>query len=571
MQWHDFADADFTALSDLADKWRAYVGHLEEYGNVLAEDVSKKLGEDVFEGADAVAARDRVARIHDAITGDVLERAASVRDGLTDAYDALQAEVENYGVIEVDAGNLRLAIQNNGTVTRIQQTVLGTEETTALQQQINGLEARVAECLGRFESVDANLANTLRMAIEEPSELPLPIGENPDRKDIPTGPEHVADWWAGLDPMERNAYLEAFPDFLGGLDGMPADARNIANQDALESEVSSLNSEISSIESQIAALEASGDHMELGGRGGMMHETDEYQALKEQLAELQGKHDDATGLQENMEGLKSEGKDVYLLDYSLDGDGQAVVSIGNPDTADNTAVHVPGTYSELSNFGTQMDRANTMHEDALWAAPGEETAVIAWLGYDAPDDLAQASDPQLAHDATGDLDSFMNGLDAAHQGEDSHTTLMGHSYGSAVAGDTVRTYEGVADELITVASPGTTAQSAEELNIDEDHIWSTTAEGDAIELPSATPILGYDATQDHFGGNVFTSDAVGEDGRVIDSGPLTALGDEGKEIHGGYWRDIDEDGDGNADYPNTARNNIANIITGNTDAVELVE
>lgn len=558
MQWHDLAEADFSALSNLVDKWGGYCGHLEEYGNVLSEDVSKKLGEDVFEGEDAVAARDRVTRLRDAITGDVLERAMKVRDGLTEAYDGLQTELELYASIQADAGDLRLTIQNDGTVVRNEQTVLGNEAATTLQGNINWIEAQVAECLERIETIDANLANILQMAMEEPSDLPLPIGENPDQGDIPTGPEHVADWWASLDPMERNAYLDAYPELLGGLDGMPADARNIANQETLQDEINSLNSEISSVEAQIAALEASGDE-------------EGAEALRERLAELEGTRDGATGLQTDMQALKDDGKDVYLLDYSLEDDGQAVVSIGNPDTADNTAVHVPGTYSELSNFGTQMDRANTMYEDAEWAAPGEETAVIAWLGYDAPDDLEQASDAQQAHDATDDLNSFMNGLDAAHQGEDSHTTLMGHSYGSTVAGDTMRTYEDVADELITVASPGTTANSAEELNIDEDHVWSTTAEGDAIELPQDLGILGHDATSDGFGGNEFTSEAVGADGSVIEPDWNTGLTEDGKEIHGGYWRDVDEDGDGEGDRSNTARDNIAHIITGNTDEVELVQ
>lgn len=558
MQWHDLGSADFSALSDLAERWGGYVGHLEEYGNVLSEDVAKKLSEDVFAGDDAVAARDRVTRLHDAITGDVLDRAIKVRDGLIEAHDGLQAESELYASIQADAGNLRLTIQDDGTVVRIEQTVLGTDAASTLQGNINWIEAQVVECLGRIDTIDTNLTYTLQMAIEEPSDLPMPIGENPDQKEIPTGPEHVADWWAGLDPMERNAYLEEFPELLGGLDGMPADARNTANQATLQSEVESLNSEISSVESQIAALEASGDE-------------EGAEALQDRLAELEGTREDATRLQGDIEEAKSSGNDVYLLDYNLEGDGQAVVAIGNPDTAVNTAVHVPGTSSDLENFGSQINRAATMQADAVEAAPGEETAVIAWLGYDAPDDVPQASDPQYAHDATDDLNSFMNGLDAAHQGEDSHTTLMGHSYGSTVAGDTMRTHEGVADELITVASPGTTANSAEELNIDEDHIWSTTAEGDAIELPEDAGLLGHDATTDGFGGNEFTSEAVGEDGQVIEPEWNTGVTGDGTQIHGGYWRDIDDDGNGERDRPNTARTNIANIITGNTDEVELVE
>lgn len=563
VQWGDLAGADLGPLETLLDQWRGYVERLAEYGNVLAEDVAKHLGEDVFEGDDAVAARARLDSFQKAISGDVLERATAIRDALAEQYEALKAQLDRHGTITTDAGNAGLSIAADGYVTlaRPEQTVMGVEETEAQQQLINDTAAAVGACLDAYELADEQLAAALNAAWEAPSELPMPIGENPEVNNIPTGPEHVADWWASLDPMEQAAYLEAFPDVLGSLDGMPADARNTANEATLEREVNALDAEISSLESQLADMDARG----------VPEDSSERLMLEEDLAAVQGKYDDATGLQTNIEALEEEGKDVYLLDYSLEDDGQAVVSIGNPDTADNTAVHVPGTYSELSNFGTQMERASTMHTDASYVAAGEETAVIAWLGYDAPDDLGQASDPQQAHDATDDLNSFMNGLDAAHQGGDSHTTLMGHSYGSTVAGDTMRSYEGVADELITVASPGTTANSAEELNIDQDHVWSTTAEGDAIGVPEDLGLLGHDATTDGFGGNQFTSDAVGADGRVIEAEWNTELTDDGKQIHGGYWRDIDVDGDGDGDIPNTARTNIANIITGNTDEVELVE
>lgn len=547
VQWGDLTGADLGPLETLSDQWRGYVERPEEYGNILAEDVAKHLSEDVFEGDDAVAARARLERFQKAVTGDVLDRAVAIRDALAEQHDALRAELDRHDTITTDAGNAGLSIAADGYVTlaRPEQTVMGVEETEAQQQLINDTAAAVTACVDAYVLADAQLAAALKAAWEEPSTLPMPIGENPEIQDIPTGPEHVAEWWAGLDEMERDAYLDEFPELLGGLDGLPADARNTANEATLESEISSLDSEVSSLESQLADMDARG----------VPEDSAERLMLQEDLAAVQGKYDDAKGLQENLARLEGDGKDAYLLDYSLEGDGQAVVSNGNPDTAANTAVHVPGTFSELSNYGSQINRAETMYEDALEYG-GEETAVIAWLGYDAPDNLAQASDPQQAHDATGDLNSFMNGLDAAHQGEDSHTTLMGHSYGSSVAGDTMRTYEDVADELITIASPGTTAETAEELNIDENHIWSTTAEGDAIEDVAATPILGYDATQEHFGGNEFTSDAIGEDGGGI---------------HGGYWKGVDENSDGQADRPNEARVNIANIITGNTDQVELVE
>jgi pimeloyl-ACP methyl ester carboxylesterase len=544
VQWGDLAEADLGPLETLSDQWRGYVDRLEEYGNVLAEDVAKHLSEDVFEGDDAVAARGRLDKFQKAVSGDVLDRAAAIRDALAEQLDALKAELDRRETIATDAGNAGLSIGADGYVAlaRPEQTVMGVEETEAQQQLINDTAAAVTACVDAYALADAQLAAALSAAWEEPSTLPMPIGENPEIEEIPTGPEHVAEWWAGLDEMERDAYLEAFPEFLGGLDGLATDARDEANRMVLDQEISSLNSEVRSLESQLADMDARG----------VPEDSAERLMLQEDLAAAQERRDVAETFKEQVKKDSQSGAEKYLLDFSLEGDGQAVVAIGNPDTADNTAVNVPGTFSELSNFGGQIGRADTMQDDATTAYGSESTAVIAWLGYDAPSNLGEAAGIDTAHESTGDLSSFLHGLNASHQDGDSHLTVMGHSYGSTVVGDTVRNYDTGADEVILVASPGSTAQTADELNVESGHVWATTAEGDAIGLATALPVFGTDPTDDSFGANEFTSDAVGEGGQAI---------------HGGYWKGVDEDGDGQVDRPNAARENFAAIITGNSGDV----
>lgn len=544
VQWGDLAEADLSPLETLSDQWRGYVNRLEEYGNVLAEDVAKYLSEDVFEGDDAVAARARLNKFKEAVSGDVLDRAAAIRDALAEQLEALKAELARRETIATDAGNAGLSIAADGYVAlaRPEQTVMGVEETEAQQQLINDTAAAVTACVDAYALADAQLAAALNTAWEEPSTLPMPIGENPELQDIPTGPEHVADWWAGLDEMERDAYLEAFPEFLGGLDGLATDARDEANRTVLDQEIGALGAEVSSLESQLADMDARG----------VPADSSERLMLEEDLAAAEDRLKVAEDFKSQVNEESQSGAETYLLDFSLEGDGQAVVAIGNPDTADNTAVHVPGTYSELSNFGTQIDRAGTMQDDAATAYSSESTAVIAWLGYDAPSDLLEASDIEKAHEATDDLSSFVHGLNASHQEGDSHMTVMGHSYGSTVVGDTMRNYETGADEVVLIASPGSTAQTADELNVDSGQVWATTAESDAIGAATALPIFGTNPTDDEFGATEFSSDAVGE---------------SGTDIHGGYWKGVDEDGDGDIDRPNSARTNIAAIITGNSGDV----
>lgn len=64
-------------------------------------------------------------------------------------------------------------------------------------------------------------------------------------------------------------------------------------------------------------------------------------------------------------------------------DGRAVVSQGNPDTARNVAVQVPGTDNDLTNVDEQIDRVDRLQQ-AAQDKGGESTAVVSWLGYDAP-------------------------------------------------------------------------------------------------------------------------------------------------------------------------------------------
>jgi hypothetical protein len=75
---------------------------------------------------------------------------------------------------------------------------------------------------------------------------------------------------------------------------------------------------------------------------------------------------------------------AYLLGFDTHGDGHTIIANGNPDTADNTAVYVPGTGSKLENAGGDIKRMTETWREADAQAPGESTSTITWIGYDAP-------------------------------------------------------------------------------------------------------------------------------------------------------------------------------------------
>ncbi len=232
--------------------------------------------------------------------------------------------------------------------------------------------------------------------------------------------------------------------------------------------------------------------------------------------------------------------DAYLIGFSTDGDGRAIVSVGNPDTADNVLTYVPGTGEQLSSAGGGLNRADEMAEDAALEAGGEITSVVYWYGYDAPDSIPAAGRESYAEDGGPILDRFQSGLRATHDGESpSRNTVLGHSYGSTVIGHAARGSDFDADAVVFVGSPGVGVDHVSELTgVHADQVWATTAKHDVIGLvPDWGSTHGKDPSEADFGARVFASDQ----GSFFD---MTGA-------HSAYW-----------EAKNSARENIAMIVTG---------
>ncbi|MEV4256815.1 alpha/beta hydrolase [Spirillospora sp. NPDC049652] len=126
---------------------------------------------------------------------------------------------------------------------------------------------------------------------------------------------------------------------------------------------------------------------------------------------------------------------AYLL--GIDGRkrrlGRAIVAIGNPETAKNVVVSVPGIKARLG-AGFKDDIAHADMFAAASAATGNDTAAIVWLGHDAPQDPWYDTDGSDAKAAAGPLADFLNGLKKIRQNR-AHLTLIGHSYGTVIVGD----------------------------------------------------------------------------------------------------------------------------------------
>lgn len=259
-------------------------------------------------------------------------------------------------------------------------------------------------------------------------------------------------WWAGLTDEQREEYLAVYPDQIGNLDGIPALVRDAANRDNLQLLIGKLE-----------------------GRGDAGAET--------QLA----------GLREIDRQLR-DGRQppMYLLGIGDEGNGRAIVSFGNPDTARNVSAYVPGLNTSLDEDFARNDLKRA-RDTAIGAQQHDpSSAGIVWLGYDAP----QSLDGFDSFDVMGDeravkggsaFNQFMGGLSATNENEDPHMTAIGHSYGSRTVGAATQQGGGIpgVDDIVLVGSPGVGVDRAEDLGVGKDHVFVGAAENDIVtKLPS---------------------------------------------------------------------------------------
>jgi hypothetical protein len=315
----------------------------------------------------------------------------------------------------------------------------------------------VAALLERTTRVDADVSAALRDcrpgAVTRPERLP---GIDPHA--IPSGDPHAAArWWSVLSDDERHLYLSGYPDRIGTLAGLPAVVRDKANRWALQEWLTECHH----------------------------RERERAQRLLDLLDDADADAADAADATDAGPTTRR----AYLLDIDHEGDGRAVVALGDPDTAAHTAVFVPGVGADLDGIRGLLDRAGALR-DAADARHGHDgdVAVVAWLGYDPPgaDDILAAPLGGRARDGAPALDTFVDGLRAAHQGTPAHVTAIGHSYGTGVIGEAASHGDGLAvDDIIAVGSPGLRVAHASDLNVGADRVWVLAAANDHVANPLA--------------------------------------------------------------------------------------
>ncbi len=336
-----------------------------------------------------------------------------------------------------------------------------------------------------------------------------------DRAMIPaerTNPAEVNAWWKALSTSQQHGLLREFPAQIGWLDGLPATARDEANRITLAAGKQQLQGQLAGLDAHEPPATVTG-----GGRFGTgQMPNPAWQQWHDQVTAIQGKLAGIDAVENSLAlGGKNGYPDSYLLGFDTIGNGRAIVSFGDPNTANDTVTYVPGLGSKITGAVGDSGRAAALWAQAAKFAPGKKISSVYWLGYNAPQlglseglhnlDVTSTSD---AIAGASSLTRFQRGLSAAHQpGVPGHAVVLGHSYGSLVVGEAAARDGLHPSDLIFVGSPGVGVNTASQLGMSSAHVWAgANVHNPVPQLPPTNPVTALtnpDAA--HFGNNPATS------------------------------------------------------------------
>ncbi|MBV6701090.1 alpha/beta hydrolase [Kitasatospora aureofaciens] len=320
-------------------------------------------------------------------------------------------------------------------------------------------------------------------------------------------PTEVNAWWKGLGPEGQQWFLGHHPEAIGNLDGVPAEVRDRVNRAHLEDLMQPIRNknpkELNSNEKAVLAL---------------------YGPIADRLAE---------------DGNDPKRPQVFLLGLGSEGQGRAILSYGNPDTATDISAYVPGITTNTASLGkgdnvkdgsNEAENALNLYRTAAKKAPsGHSVASIVWLGYDPPGIDLGAASTKAGKDGAPAYANFLSGVRAGHEGRPPHITSIGHSYGSFLVGQATKlatqpgSHYAPPDDVVFLGSPGIGVDKASDLRMPPGRVWVGAADNDFVtRLPSKFSIdpderwYGRDPASKHFDAHRFTVDNWSE-GNPVDA------------------------------------------------------
>lgn len=400
---------------------------------------------------------------------------------------------------------------------------------------------RAAEGRLRAEGYDPGLVKNLdqpKSPLGDPL-LPIPPAD--------TDPQVVNDWWNSLSPQQRAAYIAQHSEDLGNLRGIPVDVANEINRAVMNDDLSRVT-DVANLRG-VSVDEVLADPGRYGLSASAITRYNNAGRTREGLITSAAVTDE-----------RGDHPEVFLWRYRPEafdsGDGAAAIAMGNPDTAANTSVLVKGLGSGVAQGTLSNPDGTRLYHESNCADWDSDTAVVMWVGYDAPDSPADPGlyQPNMARTGGQALAADVNSLAVTHQGAPTHMTVVGHSYGSTTVADAAAGYGMHANDVVLVGSPGTDlAHSASDFNLAPGgHVYVGDSARDEVSW------LGHNTIQTPFGGIGLGSDpAMADFGATRFKAELPDRSMNPFYAHSHYF-----------DKGSESLFSIADVVSGHGDALE---
>jgi len=285
--------------------------------------------------ADEFAGRAKMTGTATTSAADRLTDAAAVVEAAATAYRTMRGGADEairaWRARPADAPSDALAASVNWALTTLRDSYEGT--LRAYASALSGLEPA-------FATVAGGAPSWLATAPAEGLTVPRPG----------TDPKAVAAWWAGLSESERDQLLATEFDALGRLRGLPAPVLNDANQRRIEVDQTRYAAASADLTAQVETRAAA-----LGldpTDEGALRTDPTLAGLLDQRQEANRRQDNASDAAARVTEAETLADETYVLSYDVDGpggrDGALAIAYGNPDTASQVAVLVPGTATTWS-------------------------------------------------------------------------------------------------------------------------------------------------------------------------------------------------------------------------------
>jgi hypothetical protein len=405
---------------------------------------------DTWEGATAEARKHANANIRLDLDAHGTEALAVARaaDQAADGVEHVQSELR---ALRRDAGELHMAID------AMTNRVVPTSNCPPTEQLFGEmqLQPRLDAILAEANAVDQELATAINMA---DGDAAIPPNSGPA-----VGP-------AGLTPTQRESD---------------------ANQERVREERAKLNAHIKDLQAQADRARDQGD------QGRLRDLNNQLNAARYRVGEF-GAIDDALG----------RAPETYLTQLEIPTDPsqkvRAAVAVGNPDTATDISVTVPGlgssTKDSLPSMVTEASNLRDTAQKQLdrLGIPGS-VVTIAWMGYDPPANPINTGSPRdfwrminddRAQGGAAALAPYLQQLHASNP--DAHLSLFGHSYGSLTASLALQQLNAQGlhpvNDAVFYGSPGLELESPSQLGLGNGHAFVMRAPPGDDWIPEAAPL-----------------------------------------------------------------------------------